>query len=414
MDLLAAELDLDPVEVRRRNFVTIFPHETVTGLTYDSGDYAKALDRALRLAGYDELRAEQAARRARGDEVCLGIGVATYVEVTAFGGREFAAVEIGSDGRATVAVGTSSHGQGHETAFAQIASAALGIAFEDVRIVHSDTALVARGEGTWGSRSLQIGGSSVFAQAEAVVELGREAAAGLLEVDAADVERVEGGFAVVGAPDRHVGWAEVADTADGGSIRAEGRWRQRGSTFPFGAHVAVVEVDTATGDARLRRHVAVDDCGRILNPALVRGQQHGGLAQGIAQALYEEVRYDEDGNPITSTFTTYGMPSAADLPTFEATNTETPTDLNPLGVKGIGESATIGSTPAVQNAVVDALSHLGVRHVDLPLSSERVWRAIRSASEATSSTVRIGASGGTAAGGTCGHAVAWRAVEPEG
>ncbi|HEX6399043.1 MAG TPA: xanthine dehydrogenase family protein molybdopterin-binding subunit [Actinomycetota bacterium] len=376
IDLLAAELGLDPVEVRRRNLIGSFPHETVTGLTYDSGDYGGALDEALRLAGYRELRAEQARRRASRDEVCLGIGVSTYVEITAFGGREFAAVEVDPDGRATVAVGTSSHGQGHETAFAQIASTALGIPFEDVRVVHSDTGLVTRGEGTWGSRSLQIGGSSVFAQAEAVVELGRQVAASLLEVDPADIERVEGGFAVVGAPDRRVTWATVVGASDDGALRAEGRWRQRGSTFPFGAHVAVVEVDTETGDVRLRRHVAVDDCGRILNPALVRGQQHGGLAQGIAQALFEEVRYDEVGNPITATFTTYLMPSAADLPSLECSNTETPTDLNPLGVKGIGESATIGSTPAVQNAVVDALSHLGVRHVDLPLTPERVWRAL--------------------------------------
>jgi aerobic carbon-monoxide dehydrogenase large subunit len=200
---------------------------------------------------------------------------------------------------------SSSHGQGRDTAFAQIASSSLGIAFEDVRIVHSDTSLVARGEGTWGSRSLQIGGSSVFEQAEAVVARGREIAATILEVDVEDVERVEGGFAVVGAPDRQVGWPEVAGASDGGALRAEGRWRQRGSTFPFGAHVAVVEVDASTGDVRLRRHVAVDDCGRILNPALVRGQQHGGLAQGLAQALFEEVRYDEVGNPITSTLTTY-------------------------------------------------------------------------------------------------------------
>jgi carbon-monoxide dehydrogenase large subunit len=379
VDLLAVELELDPIEVRRRNLVTEFPHTTVTGVTYDTGDYAKALDEALRLVDHDALRAERADRRARGDEVCLGIGVSTYVEVTAFGGREFASVEVHGDGSASVAVGTSSHGQGHETAFAQIASASLGIAFEDVRVVHSDTSLVARGEGTWGSRSLQIGGSSVFEQAEAVVDRGRELAAALLEVDVEDVERIEGGFAVVGAPDRHVGWAEVAGASDGGALRAEGRRRQRGSTFPFGAHVAVVEVDTSTGHVRLRRHVAVDDCGRILNPALVRGQQHGGLAQGLAQALYEEVRYDEAGNPVTSTLSTYLMPSAADLPTFECVNTETPTDLNPLGVKGIGESGSIGSTPAVQNAVVDALSHLGVRHVDLPLTPERVWRTLRDA-----------------------------------
>jgi carbon-monoxide dehydrogenase large subunit len=379
MDLLAAELEMDPVELRRRNYIRPdeFPHATVTGATYDTGDYEKPLDEALRVVGYEELRAEQAARRARGDEVCLGIGVASYVEITAFGGREYAAVEIGGDGRATVAVGTTPAGHGHETAFAQLASATLGIPFDDVTVVHSDTALVARGEGTWGSRSLQIGGSSIFEQAEAVVEKGREVAAALLEVDAADVERVEGGFSVVGAPDRSVGWSEVAGGSDGGALRAEGRFRQRGSTFPFGAHVAVVEVDTATGAVRLLRHIAVDDCGRILNPALVRGQQHGGLGQGIAQALFEEVRYDESGNPVTSTLATYQMPSAADLPSFETSNTETRTDLNPLGVKGIGESATIGSTPAVQNAVVDALSHLGVRHIDLPLTPERVWRALQ-------------------------------------
>jgi aerobic carbon-monoxide dehydrogenase large subunit len=378
MDMLAAELDMDPVELRRRNFIRPdeFPHTTATGVTYDTGDYEKPLDEALRLAGYRALRAEQATRRARGDEVCLGIGVATYVEITAFGGREFAAVEVGADGHATVSVGTTPAGHGHETAFAQLASASLGIPFEDVTVVHSDTGLVARGEGTWGSRSLQIGGSSVFEQAEAVVQEGREVAAALLEVDAADIERVEGGFAVVGAPDRGVGWSEVAGASDGGALRAEGRFRQRGSTFPFGAHVAVVEVDTATGEVRLLRHVAVDDCGRIVNPALVRGQQHGGLAQGIAQALFEEVLYDESGNPVTSTLATYQMPSAADLPPLEASSTETPTDLNPLGVKGIGESATIGSTPAVQNAVVDALSHLGVRHIDLPLTPERVWREL--------------------------------------
>jgi carbon-monoxide dehydrogenase large subunit len=366
------------VELRQRNLIQPdeFPHTTVTGVTYDTGDYGKALDEALRLVGYEGLRADQGERRARGDELCLGIGVSTYVEVTAFSGREFAAVEVDGDGRATAFVGTSSHGQGHETAFAQIVSTSLGIPFEDVSVVHSDTGLVARGEGTWGSRSLQIGGSSVFERSEAVVAEGRQVAAAMLEVDAADVERVEGGFAVVGAPDRAVAWGEVADASDGGALRAQGRWRQRGSTFPFGAHVAVVEVDTATGEVRPVRHVAVDDCGRILNPALVRGQQHGGLGQGIGQALFEEVRYDDTGNPVTSTLASYLMPSAADLPAFECANTETPTDLNPLGAKGIGESATIGSTPAVQNAVVDALLHLGIRHLDLPLTPERIWRAI--------------------------------------
>jgi aerobic carbon-monoxide dehydrogenase large subunit len=379
VDLLADELEIDPVELRRRNLIPpdAFPHTTASGARYDTGDYAKSLDEAVRLAGYDELRAEQARRRAEHDPVCLGIGVSTYVEITAFGGREFAAVEMDAEGKATVFVGTSSHGQGHDTAYAQLASATLGIPFEDVTVVHSDTGRVARGEGTWGSRSLQIGGSSVLERTEAVVERGREAAAALLEADAADVERVEGGFAVVGAPDRAVAWTDVVRASGDGVIRDEGRFRQRGSSFPFGAHVAVVEVDTATGGVRLVRHVAVDDCGRILNPILVRGQQHGGMAQGIAQALFEAVRYDESGNPVTSTLATYQLPSAADLPAFETANTETPTHLNPLGVKGIGEAATIGSTPAVQNAVCDALSHLGIRHVDLPLTPENVWTALR-------------------------------------
>jgi carbon-monoxide dehydrogenase large subunit len=381
MDLLADELDIDPAELRRRNFIPpdAFPFTTAAGAIYDSGDYAKTLDEALRIADHDALREEQAERRHRDDPICLGIGISTYVEITAFSGREYASVEVGSDGRATAFVGTSSHGQGHETAFAQLVSASLGIPFDDVQVVHSDTRLVARGEGTWGSRSLQIGGSSLYEQAEAVVEQGRNVAAALLEVDAEDVERVEGGIAVVGAPARAVGWAEVAGASDGGALRAEGRWRQRGSTFPFGAHVAVVEVDTATGAVHLRRMVAVDDCGRILNPMLVRGQQHGGLAQGIAQALFEEVRYDDDANPVTSTLATYAMPSAADLPRLETANTITPTELNPLGAKGIGEAATIGSTPAVQNAVIDAVSHLGVRHIDLPLTAERVWRALEDA-----------------------------------
>jgi carbon-monoxide dehydrogenase large subunit len=381
MDLLADELEIDPAELRRRNFVPpdAFPFETATGATYDSGEYAKTLDEALRIAGYDALRAEQAERRHRDDPFCLGIGISTYVEITAFSGREYASVEVGSDGRATAFVGTSSHGQGHETAFAQVVSGSLGIPFEDVRVVHSDTALVARGEGTWGSRSLQIGGSSLFEQAGTVVEEGRKVAAALLEVDVEDVEKVEGGFAVVGVPARTVRWADVAGASDGGTLRAEGRWRQRGSTFPFGAHVAVVEVDTATGAVHLRRIVAVDDCGRILNPMLVRGQQHGGLAQGIAQALFEEVRYDDDANPITATLATYAFPSAADLPSFETANTVTPTELNPLGAKGIGEAATIGSTPAVQNAVIDAVSYLGVRHIDLPVTTEQVWRALKDA-----------------------------------
>ena len=381
MDMLAQELAIDPVELRRENLIPVdaFPFTTATGTTYDSGDYAASLDRALELAGYGDLRKEQAARRERGDPVLLGIGVSTYVEITSFSSKEFARVEIEDDGRVTVCVGTSSHGQGHETAFAQLASGVLGVAIEDVRVIHSDTALVERGEGTWGSRSLQAGGSSVAMRAGEVADMARTLAAEMLEVDVADLEGPrEGGFRVAGAPDRAVSWAELAATAKdrGSALSAKGVYREPGSTFPFGAHVAVVEVDQETGAVDLIRHVAVDDCGRILNPALVRGQQHGGIAQGIAQALFEEVVYDELGNPVTGTLATYLMPSAAELPTLETANTETLTDVDPLGAKGIGESGSIGSTPAVQNAVVDALSHLGVRHVDLPCSPERVRAAI--------------------------------------
>jgi carbon-monoxide dehydrogenase large subunit len=259
----------------------------------------------------------------------------------------------------------------------------LGVPMENVRFVQSDTAAVPRGGGTGGSRSLQLGGTAVARAAEAVLERAKDIAGRLLEADPADVVVTDDGrLGVAGVPARSFTWAEVATAAvaDGGDPLAVALdVAQDGSTFPFGAHVAVVEVDSETGRVEVRRHVAVDDCGRILNPLLVTGQQHGGIAQGIAQALWEQVVFDEDGNPLTSNLADYAMPSAAELPTFDAVNIETPTPLNPLGAKGIGESGTIGSTPSIQNAVVDALSHLGVRHIDLPCTSERVWRAIQDA-----------------------------------
>jgi len=391
VDLLAAELDLDPVELRRRNLIPsdAFPFTTAVGSTYDVGDYATALEEALRLTGYQRLRREQAARRARGDGRRIGVGVAVYVEVTAFSRKEHASVEISTGGEATVRVGTSSQGQGHETAFAQVASGVLGVPSELVRVLHSDTAEVPRGEGTFGSRSLQIGGTAVFRAAERVVEKARLLAAHLLEVAVEDVVGMEDGrFGVAGSPDASISLSELAAASAVAGRRPEGmepglaaeaRPFQRNYTFPFGAHVAVVEVDLETGDVRLLRHVAVDDCGRILNPMLVEGQVHGGLGQGIAQALFEEVVYDELGTPLTSNLATYAMPSAKELPSFERGVMQTPTPLNPLGAKGIGESATIGSTPAVVNAVVDALADLGVRHLNPPLGPERVWRAIRDA-----------------------------------
>jgi carbon-monoxide dehydrogenase large subunit len=390
IDLLAAELSMDPVEVRRRNLIPAdaFPYTTASETTYDTGDYAASLEKALGIAGIEELRAEQAARRARDDHVCLGVGVCCYVEITSFGSKEFGSVEVNSDGGVTVLTGTTPNGQGHETAFAQIASSVLGVPMERIRVVHSDTGLVPRGAGTWGSRSLQAGGSAVLERAREVAAKASTVAAHLLEVDEVDVVAEDGRFSVKGAPDRSVSWLDVVaaaadrvrlpDGVDHG-LSSSGVYRELGSTFPFGTHVSVVEVDTQTGDVRPVRHVSVDDCGRILNPALVDGQVHGGLAQGVAQALFEEVRYDEFGNPVTSNLSTYLVPSAAEFPGFETAHTETPTPHNPLGAKGIGESATIGSTPAVQNAAVNALSHLGVRHLDLPLSPERVLSAIRTA-----------------------------------
>jgi carbon-monoxide dehydrogenase large subunit len=388
MDLAADQLGIDPVELRRHNLLAAdeFPYTTRMGTVYDVGDYALPLERAVEKAGYQQLLAEQAERRARGDRWQLGIGVSTYVEITAGGSTsEYGAVAVGEDGVVTVSAGTSSHGQGHATSFAMLVAERLHVPLESIRFVQSDTDHVPRGGGTGGSRSLQIGGTAVHAAAGAVVDRARRLAARLLEADEDDIlVGDDGRVGVAGVPGRALTWAELAQAAardeDGeGPLAAALDTAQEGPTFPFGAHVAVVEVDVETGAVRLVRHVAVDDCGRIVNPLLVRGQQHGGIAQGAAQALWEQFVYDEDGNPVTSTLAEYGMPSAAEMPSFETDNTETPTPLNPLGAKGIGESGTIGSMPAVQNAVVDALSHLGVRHVEMPCTAERVWQAIRQA-----------------------------------
>jgi carbon-monoxide dehydrogenase large subunit len=393
MDLLALELGMDRAEIRRKNLIPkdAFPFTTAAGATYDVGDYEAALDEVLRLAGYEDLRREQAERRGRGDAKQLGIGLSTYVEVTAYGmGTEFGSVHVKPDGSVTVRTGTSPHGQGHATTFAQIVADTLNVPFEMVTVVHSDTAAVPRGEGTMGSSSAQVGGSSVLRASEGVLDKARRLAAHVLEAGVEDMVLFDDGrIGIAGAPDRALTWGELAEAAGDRSRFPEGMdpglsidhdfGQSANGSYPFGAHVAVVEVDVETGQVGLIRYVAVDDCGRILNPLLVEGQVHGGLAQGIAQALFEEVLYDDDGNPLTASLMAYEMPSAADLPSFETAHTVTPTPLNPLGAKGIGESATIGSTPAVQSAVVDALSHLGVRHVDIPLTPERVWRAIRDA-----------------------------------
>ncbi len=387
MDLFAAEIGMDAVEVRRRNLLPKFdePVTTAVDTVYDTGNYEAALDLALRTAGYDELRAEQRRRRDAGEAVVLGIGVSTYVEVTAgpTAGSEYANLEVHPDGSATVYTGASPHGQGHATSFAMIVQDTTGIPMERVEVVWGDTDKVAKGEGTMGSRSLQLGGSAVLRAAELVIDQAKQVAADLLEASIDDVvlDVTSGNFHVAGTPAVGRSWAEVATAAmdrDESHMGLCGQtdFQAGSTTFPFGAHVAVVTVDTETGRVELQRMVTVDDAGRIINPLLVEGQRHGGIAQGAAQALLEEVRFDDDGNPITANFADYGIISAAELPSFELASMETPTPSNPLGAKGIGESGTIGATPAVQSAVCDALAHLGVRHVDIPCTAERVWRAI--------------------------------------
>jgi carbon-monoxide dehydrogenase large subunit len=399
MDLFAAELGLDPAEVRRTNLVAAdaFPFTSPTGTTYDVGEYARALDLALEASGYRQLRAEQARRRADGGPKQLGIGVSTYVEITNGAGPpgEFAAVEVLPDGTARVYTGSSPHGQGHVTAWSMLASEQLGIPMEDIEVIANDTDLVASGGGTMGSRSLQSGGLAVHEASIELVDVARALAAESLEASVDDIvlDRVEGRFHVAGTPSLGRSWPEIVALAAASSsaadptasaagspalapLRVEHDSAPPGPTFPFGAHVAVVEIDTETGAVRLDRLVAVDDAGTILNPLLAEGQRHGGLAQGAAQALMEEVSYDEDGNPVTSNLADYAMISAAELPMFELIPMETPTPVNALGAKGIGESGTIGSTPAVQSAVVDGLAHFGIRHLDMPASPQRVWRAI--------------------------------------
>ena len=390
IDVAAQKIGMDPAEIRRRNFIqpAAFPLVTNTGASYDSGEYEKALDAVLAAAGYTELRSEQAKRRAENNPIALGIGVSAYVEVTAPVGLhiEFGAVEIHDDGSASVFAGTSVHGQGHHTSFAMLATEVLGIPMDKIKLVNSDTDLVPRGAGTMGSRSLQTAGSAIFLSSKEVFSRAQKIAAHLLEAAPEDIVAENGALHVAGTPSTSVSWAELAvasrdqsrlpEGLEASTLRHELDFDGTDSTFPFGAHVSVVEVDTETGKVVMRRHIAVDDCGRILNPMLVRGQQHGGIAQGAAQALFEWIRYDEDGNPVTSTLIDYTVPSAAELPSFETSNTQTDSPRNPLGAKGIGESGTIGSTPAIQNAVIDALSHLGVVHIDMPCTPERVWSAI--------------------------------------
>jgi carbon-monoxide dehydrogenase large subunit len=386
MDLFAAEIGADPADVRRRNLLPPFtePHRTAFGALYDSGNYAAGLDKALAAADYLALRREQARRRERGDTVQLGIGLSCYVEITGMGDgeesppEENATVEVHPDGSATILTGTSPHGQGHATAWAMLASDKLGIPVDRITLKWGDTDLIPEGGGTGGSRSLQQGGLAVQQASVELIELARERAAAALEASAADlifdVER--SAFAVAGDPEASVPLASLAETE---RLAVRTVFSAPGATFPFGTHVAVVEVDTETGKVTLRQMVTVDDAGVVLNPLLAEGQRHGGIAQGAAQAFLEEFVYDADGNPLTTSLADYPFLSATEVPSFDLVDMATPTTYNPLGVKGIGEAGTIGATPAVQNAVVDALAHLGVRHIDMPTSPQRVWRALQAA-----------------------------------
>ena len=378
VDRFAAEIGMDPAEVRRRNYVAPFnePYTTGVGTVYDVGDYPASLRRALETAGYDELRAEQAGRRAAADPLALGIGLATYVEVTAaIQTPELASVELDDDGGLIATSGATPYGQGHDTTWAMLVADATGVPLERIRVVHGDTDLVESGGLTVGSRSVQLAGTAIAGATSRLVDAARQRVAERLEADVADVvlDVEHGRFHVAGTPARSVSWAELVD---GHRLAADFTFAPPMPTYPFGTHVSVVEVDTETGRVWLRRHVAVDDAGTLINPLLAEGQIHGGIAQGAAQALLEEVHYDDDGQPKTTNFADYPVISAAELPSFELAPMQTPTFANELGAKGVGESGTIGSIPSVYNAVIDAIAHLGVRHLETPLTPERIWRAI--------------------------------------
>lgn len=428
MDDLAAELGIDPLEVRERNWIQHqeFPYTTVAGLTYDSGNYEAATARAKELFGYDDLRREQAERRRRQDPVQLGIGVSTYTEMAglapsrwfgehgyAAGGWETASVRLLPSGRVEAIVGTSPHGQGHVTSFSQIVADVLGVPFDDVDVLHGDTEVAPWGLDTYGSRSLVLGGAAVLSAATKVVERARVVAAHLLECDPADLEFAEGTFSVRGAPQRTktiqaVSLAAFAahDLPAGAdpALRADATFDPAAFSYPHGTHLCAVEVDSETGSVKVRCYVAVDDVGKAVNPLIVEGQIHGGVTQALAQALYEEAVYDGEGNLVTGSMVDYLVPAAPDVPPYITDRTETPATTNPLGAKGAGEAGTIASTPAVVNAVVDALRPYGVTDVRMPCRPERVWRAIHEGTTggAATAAATISHSGqrvSTAAGG---------------
>ncbi|MGH8861545.1 MAG: xanthine dehydrogenase family protein molybdopterin-binding subunit, partial [Jatrophihabitantaceae bacterium] len=403
VDELAAELGMDPMELRRKNWIKHeeFPFTTVAGLTYDTGNYEAATDKALELMGWDELRTEQKQRRERKAPVQLGLGISTFTEMCGLapsrglgsldygaGGWENASIRMLATGKVEVVTGYSAHGQGHETAFSQIVADKLGVAWEDVEIIHGDTQSSPKGLDTYGSRSLAVGGIAIVKAAEKVIAKAKTIAAHLLEANEDDLEFENGSFSVKGSPGSSMAIGEVAFAAfmahnlpDGvePSLDSDATYDPENFSFPHGTHLCAVDVDTETGFAKIRKYVCVDDVGTPINPLIIEGQVHGGLAQGIAQAMFEEAVFDDAGNLTTGTFVDYTLPSAADLPAFTTDRTESPSTTNPLGVKGVGEAGTIASTPAVVNAVVDALRPFGVNDVQMPMTPERVWRAIHGA-----------------------------------
>jgi carbon-monoxide dehydrogenase large subunit len=402
MDELAAELGLEPLELRARNWIAHdeFPYTTISGLTYDSGNYEAATAKARELLGYDDLRREQAERNAAGDPVRLGIGISTFTEMCGLapsrvlgslaygaGGWENASIRMLPTGKVEVVTGSSAHGQGHETAWSQIVADQLGVPFEDIRVLHGDTQVSPKGMDTYGSRSLAVGGMALVSACDKVIEKAKVIAAAMMEASAADLEWTRGRFAVRGDPEKGVTIGEIAlatfaahNLPDGvePSLDSDATYDPDNFSFPHGTHLCATEVDTETGMVTIRSYVAVDDVGKVVNPLIVEGQVHGGIAQGIAQALYEEAVYDDDGNLLTTTLADYLVPSAADLPSYVTSRTESPA-ANRLGVKGVGEAGTIASTPAVVNAIIDALRPLGVPDVQMPCTPERVWRAIQAA-----------------------------------
>jgi len=392
IDLVARELGKDPAEVRRLNFVQPdqFPYKSAAGAVYDTGNYEAALDKALEISGYAELRAEQARRRANGGNKLMGIGLSSYIEICGFGPKgsapvglyESARMRVEQGGTVMVYSGSSPHGQGEETTFAQIVAEEFSIPVDQVIIAHGDTDSTPEGRGTYGSRTTAVGGSAVYTAAQRLKEKMKQIASHMLEASAEDITLEDGNFSVTGSPQKSVTFGEVAATANLSNTLAPGIepglettvfWEPEACVFPFGTHVCVVEVDKDTGETEITRFIAVDDCGRQLNPMIVQGQVHGGIAQGVGQAMIEGVEYGEDGQLLTSTFMDYAMPMAHELPFYELDSTVTPTTVNPLGVKGVGEAGTIGSTPAVSNAIADAL---GVAHVNMPYRSEKLWKII--------------------------------------